>query len=98
VSAVVEDQRTLPRGIKLKTVSRFILVFALVCLAAFAAGRPPASLAGSFGATGQGTMMREGCFASSGSGKREPRKLRKARERGRPLVSCFAMRSRKTSS
>ena len=31
------------RGLKLKTVSTFTLIFALLCLAAFAAGRPPAS-------------------------------------------------------
>src|SRR5579863_9072907 len=34
------------RGVKLKTVSTWTLVFALLCVAAFAAGRPPASAAG----------------------------------------------------
>ena len=35
------------RGMKLKTVSRLTMLFALLCLAAFVAGRPPASEAGS---------------------------------------------------
>jgi hypothetical protein len=34
------------RGVKLKTVSSLTLAFALLCVAAFAAGRPPASTAG----------------------------------------------------
>jgi hypothetical protein len=34
------------RGMKLKTVSRLTMLFALLCLAAFVAGRPPASGAG----------------------------------------------------
>ena len=34
------------RGVKLKTVSTFMLIFALLCVAAFAAGRPPASAEG----------------------------------------------------
>src|SRR5271154_3554829 len=34
------------RGVKLKTVSTWTLVFALLCVAAFAAGRPPATAAG----------------------------------------------------
>jgi hypothetical protein len=34
-----------PRGVKLKTVSLFTLLFALTCLGAFVAGRPPASAA-----------------------------------------------------
>ena len=33
-------------GMKLKTVSRLTMLFALLCLAAFVAGRPPASAAG----------------------------------------------------
>ena len=37
-----EDQKPV-RGVKLKTVSTFTLIFALLCVAAFAAGRPPAS-------------------------------------------------------
>jgi len=35
------------RGVQLKTVSRWTMLFALLCLAAFAAGRPPVSAAGS---------------------------------------------------
>jgi len=34
-----------PRGMKLKTVSRIVVLFALVCLGAFLAGRPPVSAA-----------------------------------------------------
>jgi len=34
------------RGVKLKAVSTFTLIFALLCVAAFAAGRPPASAEG----------------------------------------------------
>ena len=37
------------RGVKLKTVSTFTLIFALLCVAAFAAGRPPAFAAGTTG-------------------------------------------------
>lgn len=33
------------RGMKLKTVSRLTMLFALLCLAAFIAGRPPAPAA-----------------------------------------------------
>ena len=33
-------------GMKLKTVSRLTMLFALLCLAAFVAGRPPAPAAG----------------------------------------------------
>ena len=33
------------RGMKLKTVSRLTMLFALLCLAAFVAGRPPAPAA-----------------------------------------------------
>lgn len=36
------------RGVKLKTVSTWTMVFALACLAAFVAGRPPISAAGPF--------------------------------------------------
>ncbi len=35
-------------GVKLKTVSAFTMLFALACLAAFMAGRPPASAAAGF--------------------------------------------------
>jgi hypothetical protein len=34
------------RGVKLSTVSNLTMLFALICLAAFAAGRPPAAAAG----------------------------------------------------
>jgi hypothetical protein len=34
------------RGVKLKTVSRFTLLFALLCFGAFLAGRPPAAADG----------------------------------------------------
>jgi hypothetical protein len=38
--AVVTEPKP-ARGMKLKTVSRFTLLFALLCLGAFLAGRPP---------------------------------------------------------
>lgn len=41
--AATESKRA--RGVKLKTVSLFTLLFALACLGAFVAGRPPASAA-----------------------------------------------------
>src|ERR1700690_222799 len=34
------------RGVKLRTVSAFTMAFAVMCLCAFLAGRPPVSLAG----------------------------------------------------
>lgn len=37
-----------PRGLKLKTVSRLTLLFALLCLGAFMAGRPPVAADGHF--------------------------------------------------
>ena len=43
------------RGMKLKTVSRLTMLFALLCLAAFVAGRPPASAAGPDMAAGKVT-------------------------------------------
>lgn len=36
------------RGVKLKTVSRLTLLFALLCLGAFMAGRPPVAADGHF--------------------------------------------------
>ncbi len=43
----VAQEETKPvRGVKLKTVSAFTMLFALSCLAAFMAGRPPVSAAG----------------------------------------------------
>jgi hypothetical protein len=45
--AEVAQEETRPvRGVKLKTVSAFTMLFALACLAAFMAGRPPVSAAG----------------------------------------------------
>ena len=46
VPAPVRAEEKPVRGVQLKTVSTFTLVFALLCVAAFAAGRPPASTAG----------------------------------------------------
>jgi len=40
-----------PRGVKLKTVSRFTMLFALICLGAFWAGRPPVAADAHFEAT-----------------------------------------------
>lgn len=47
MSAAAPAEAKPPRGVKLKTVSNFTMIFALLCLAAFAAGRPPVSAAGS---------------------------------------------------
>ena len=42
----VGQEETKPvRGVKLKTVSAFTMIFALTCLAAFMAGRPPVTAA-----------------------------------------------------
>ena len=41
--AIVPAPEKPVRGVKLKTVSRFAMVFALLCLGAFIAGRPPVS-------------------------------------------------------
>jgi len=113
VSAAPWAEARPPRGLKLKTVSNFTMVFGLLCLAALLAGRPPASAAGSEAAADgkespaqiqraaifQGMMIREGSFVSSaGSGNRSRRNPRNARERGRPLVSCLAIRNRNTSN
>ena len=43
--AIVPAPEKPVRGVKLKTVSRFAMVFALLCLGAFLAGRPPVSTA-----------------------------------------------------
>jgi hypothetical protein len=40
--AAIPPEEKPVRGVKLKTVSTCTLVFALLCVAAFAAGRPPA--------------------------------------------------------
>ena len=39
--AVVHEEIQPVRGVKLKTVSAFTMLFALACLGAFMAGRPP---------------------------------------------------------
>lgn len=44
-SAIVKERKPV-RGVKLKTVSSLTFIFALICLGAFAAGRPPVSAAG----------------------------------------------------
>ena len=45
---VVAQEESKPvRRVRLKTVSAFTMLFALACLAAFMAGRPPVSAAGS---------------------------------------------------
>jgi len=46
VAAPVSVEQELPRGIKLKTVSRLTLLFAVICLGAFLAGRPPVAADG----------------------------------------------------
>jgi len=56
VPAPAEAKRV--RGVKLKTVSTFTLIFALLCVAAFSAGRPPAA------AMGPGSAVRPGASAS----------------------------------
>jgi len=43
----MKPEKKLVRGVELKTVSRWTMCFAVICLAAFAAGRPPVSAAGS---------------------------------------------------
>lgn len=45
--AVAQEENKPVRGVKLKTVSAFTLLFALACLAAFIAGRPPVAAADS---------------------------------------------------
>jgi hypothetical protein len=42
----IEVTRKPVRGMKLRTVSAFTMIFAMACLAAFIAGRPPVSAAG----------------------------------------------------
>jgi len=48
VPAPVAEPPKPPRGVKLKTVSRLTLLFALLCLGAFMAGRPPVAADGHF--------------------------------------------------
>ena len=50
---VAQEEAKPVRGVKLKTVSAFTMLFALICLAAFMAGRPPVSAAG----RGEGTAF-----------------------------------------
>lgn len=45
-SAKIQDEEKPIRGLKLKTVSAFTMTFALICLAAFVAGKPPVFRAG----------------------------------------------------
>ena len=63
------------RGVKLKTVSTFTLIFALLCVLAFAAGRPPASA--------EGARARQGL-------ERGARVSRNARHRTQPARSAHA--------
>src|SRR5580658_1346895 len=58
------------RGVKLKTVSTCTLVFALFCVAAFAAGRPPASAVG----TAAGHETRGAAHVSRTTNRRLPGK------------------------
>ena len=51
---VAQEEAKPVRGVKLKTVSAFTMLFALACLAAFVAGRPPVSAAGRWA---QGTAL-----------------------------------------
>jgi hypothetical protein len=46
--APVAEPQMPRRGVKLKTMSRLTLLFALVCLGAFMAGRPPVAADGHF--------------------------------------------------
>jgi hypothetical protein len=45
-SAKIQDEDKPIRGLKLRTVSAFTMTFALICLAAFVAGKPPVFRAG----------------------------------------------------
>lgn len=51
--AVAQEETKPVRGVKLKTVSAITMLFALACLAAFMAGRPPVSAAGPIRSTSQ---------------------------------------------
>jgi hypothetical protein len=53
---VAQEEAKPVRGVKLKTVSAFTMFFALSCLAAFMAGRPPVSAAASMRSTAQAHM------------------------------------------
>jgi hypothetical protein len=52
VASVAAPEPKPMRGVKLKTVSLWTMLFALLCLGAFVAGRPPLSAAGSSEAAG----------------------------------------------
>jgi hypothetical protein len=54
----------LKKGMKLKDVSRFVLMFAIFCLGAFMAGRPPDSV---YGSTQTGNVQESGMIAKSAS-------------------------------
>ena len=101
------------RGLKLKTVSRATILFALICLAAFMAGRPPVSAenytsldssradrATAHHAKSAHGMIMRGASAngSTVAGKRTRRKAMSERERRRPLGSFLHARSRNTRS
>ncbi len=45
-STPTPQEKKIPRGVTLKTLSRVTMLFALLCLGAFVAGRPPASASG----------------------------------------------------
>src|SRR5580658_10322635 len=71
VPATAEPKRV--RGVKLKTVSTFTLVFALLCVAAFCAGRPPAAAMGAGSASkpaASASHVAKGAAHVSGSANR----------------------------
>lgn len=55
--AVAGKEKRAPKGVKLKTVSTFTMAFALGCLGAFMAGRPPVS---AFGSDSRASVIEEG--------------------------------------
>jgi hypothetical protein len=93
------------RGIKLRTVSTFTMLFAVACLAAFMAGRPPVSLAGplenaaSFQTqSGRGLLRYDDAAAlfERSLGKRESRaKKSEKSSRARPPASFLSANSQK---
>ena len=46
VAKSTTPEKKIPRGVTVKTLSRVTMLFALLCLGAFVAGRPPASASG----------------------------------------------------
>jgi hypothetical protein len=68
-----------PRGMKLKTVSRITMLFALLCLGAFLAGRPPVAASGSDATHSAKEVSHVSSLKSRrGSGGRSDRKSRSA--------------------